>query len=234
MLLLSIGSIDNREDHMTWKTTTQLTIAAVLALTALAGCAAFDKTRPHDLTVQGHERAAAAEEVGAAQAAQDAKAGGRGAQYAQFIAPRRKELAKSHRAAARALQDEAVRACDGIPTATAAAAMAGARVASVDEIRQGTEPPVVHSARGFYPEYLLGAKIAIQGEANPADLERMMACRIARAAAEGDDGVDPIAVKGARVRVLAQGGGPLAVEIRAGDQPTAAEVVRRARLLAAR
>lgn len=102
----------------------------------------------------------------------------------------------------------------------------------MDEIR--TPPPVVHSARGYSPQYLLGAKLALQDVASPADVERLLGCRIARAAAQGDDGVDPVAVKGTSVKVSAPGDAPLLVEIRAEDQPSAAEVVRRARALAAR
>ncbi|MCM2333851.1 MAG: hypothetical protein NDI82_07870 [Anaeromyxobacteraceae bacterium] len=219
---------------MTWKTTALFTITAALAASMLSGCAAFNKTRPHDLTVRGHEAAAAAEEGKAAKAAEDAKKVGRGAQYAHYMAPRHRELADAHRAAARALTDEEVKACEGVPAAAAGAAIAGARIASVDEIRQGTVPTVVHSGKGYYPQYLQGAKLTLAGATNSADVERLLGCRIARAAAEGDDGVDPLAVKGTSVKVTAPGDAMVLVEIRAEDQPAAAEVVRRARVLAAR
>lgn len=219
---------------MTWKSTTLLTITGAFAASMLSGCAAFYKTRPHDLTVIGHEAAAATEEAKAAKAAEDAKSIGRSAQYAHYLAPRYRKLAESHRSAARVLRDEETKACEGVPSAAAGAPVAGVRVASVDEIRQGTMPPVVHSARGYYPQYLLGAKLALQGVTSPADVEKLLGCRIARAAAEGDDGVDPVAVKGTSVKVSAPGDAPLLIEIRAEDQPSAAEVVRRARALAAR
>lgn len=70
--------------------------------------------------------------------------------------------------------------------------------------------------------------------ANSADVERLLDCRIAHVAAEGDDGLAPIAVKGTSVKVSAPGDARLLVEIRAENQPAAAEVLRRARLLAAR
>lgn len=217
---------------MTGKPKTMFALAAVLTATVFIGCAAFNRTRPQDLTVRGHEQAAVAEEENAAQAARDAKFGGRGAQYAQFMAPRYRSLVESHRAAARFLRDEVARACDGVPEALGPA-IDGVMVVSVDELRRGSEPPVVHSARGFNPEYLLGAKIALVGEVTPSALTGLLRCRIARAAADGDDGVDPVAVKGAKVMVLPRGEGGLLVEIRTEDQPTASEVVRRARLLTA-
>lgn len=218
---------------MTWKTKTLLAIAAVFAASTLGGCAALYKTRPHDLTVDGHEAAAAAEEGKAASAAEEAKSIGRGAQFAYYMAPRYRERAESHRAAARALRDEEGKACEGTPLAAAGAPLAGVKVTSVDELRQGTVPPGVHTAKGYYPRSLLGAKLALAGVTNPVDVEKLLGCRIARAAAEGDDGVDPVAVKGTSVHVSAPGGTPLLVEIRAEDQPSAAEVVRRARALAA-
>lgn len=219
---------------MTWKTTTLLMIAATFAASMLGGCAAYYKTRPHDLTISGHEAAATTEDAKAARAAEDAKSIGRSAQYAHYLAPRYRELAASHRAAARALHDEEERACEGVPAVAAGAPLAGVKIASVDEIRQGTVPPGVHSAKGYYPRYLLGAKLELQGEVNSFDVNRLLGCRIARAAAEGDDGVDPIAVKGTSVKVSAPGDSPFLVEIRAEDQPSASEVVRRAKALAAR
>ena len=219
---------------MTWKTTTPFIIAAAFAASMLAGCAAFNNTRPHDLTISGHEAAAATEEASAAKAAEDAKSIGRGAQYAHYMAPRYRGLAEAHRAAARALHDEEDKACKGVPADAAGAPLAGVKIASVDEIRQGTVP-VVHSAKGYYPRYLLGARLKLQGVTASADVEKLLGCRIARTAAEGDDGVDPIAVKGTSVKVSSSPGDPpLLVEIRAEDQPSAAEVVRRAKALAAR
>lgn len=219
---------------MTRKTTTLLMVAAVFAASMLGGCAAFYQTRPHDLTISGHEAAATTEEARAARAAEDARSTGRGAQYAHYMAPRYRELAESHRAAARALRSEEDGACEGVAANTASKPLAGIKVASVDEIRQGTVPPVVHSAKGYYPRYLLGAKLALQGATSTADVERLLGCRIARAAAEGDDGVDPVAVKGTSVKVSAPGEVSLLVEVRAEDQPSAAEVVRRAKALAKR
>jgi hypothetical protein len=132
------------------------------------------------------------------------------------------------------LHEEEARACYGIPPAVAAAAFAGAEVASVEEIQRATVPPGSHSSRGYHVEYLRGAKLTLQGDVNPTLLERSLGCRIARAAADGDDGVDPLAVRGASVQVKAQGEAPVMVEIWAEDQPTAGEVLRRARALAAR
>jgi hypothetical protein len=219
---------------MVRKTTTMFAFAAALAATAFTGCAALNGMRPQDLTVSGHEQAAVAEEENAAQAAREAQSGGgRGAQYAHFMAARYRSLVESHRAAARHLRDEVARACDGIPEAAAGAAIAGAEVVSVGEIRKGDEPPVVHSARGFDPEYLLGAKMTLKGEVDPSALTGQLRCRVARAAAHGDDGLDPVAVKGARFKVLPRDKGGVLVEIRADDRSTAAEVVRRAQLLAA-
>ena len=219
---------------MTWKTTSLLAIGAAFALNALTGCVALYKTRPHDLTVRGHEEAAMAEEGKADKAAQDSRSVGRGAQYAHYMAPRYRELAESHRAAARSLREEEARACNSIPMAVAGAAMPEIKVTSVEEIRRATVPPVVHSARGYSPVYLTGAKLTIQAEASPAEVERFVACRVAHAASEGDDGIDPLGVRGTTIKVVAPEARPLLLEIVAEDQPTAGEVLRRARALAAR
>lgn len=79
-----------------------------------------------------------------------------GAQYAHYLAPRHRELANAHCAASRAQTDEEVKACEGGLAAAAGAAIAGARIASVDEIRQGSVSMVVHSGKGYYPQYLQG------------------------------------------------------------------------------
>ncbi|MCM2332689.1 MAG: hypothetical protein NDI82_01930 [Anaeromyxobacteraceae bacterium] len=96
------------------------------------------------------------------------RSGHLGWQYAHCRAPRYRELAEAHRAAAGALRDEQVKACRGVPADEAGTNASGVKSASVDEIRQGTVPPVVHSAKGYYPQYLLGARLALQGGQPPA------------------------------------------------------------------
>ena len=220
---------------MNWKTTILLAVAIVISSSALTGCGALYRTRPHDLTVRDHEVAALADEARGHQAEEDARFVGRGALVSGPMAPRYRELAGSHRAAARALREEEVTACAGVPVAGSASALvAGADVVTVSELREVTAPLGRGISRGYYPEYLRGAKLVLHGEAGPADVERLLTCRIARAAADGDDGVDPIAVRGASFIVRKDDGQSLTVELRAPEQPAAAEVLRRARTLASR
>ena len=149
--------------------------------------------------------------------------------------PYHRELAESHRYAARVLRDEEAKACATVPAVAAARAdIPGAAVAAVEEIREPLGPPGVRTSRGYVPLYLRGAKLTLRGGAGTGDVERLLACRIARAAAGGDDGVNPVAVRGASARVRPEDGGSLAVELRAGDETAAAEVLRRARALASR
>jgi hypothetical protein len=127
------------------------------------------------------------------------------------------------------------RACAGVAPETAARAdVPGASVTTVDAIQERPLVPGGRASPGYIPVYLRGARLTLRGEAGPRDIERLLACRIARFAAAGDDGVDPVAVRGASARVRPGEEGSVVVELRAADETAAAEVLRRARALASR
>jgi hypothetical protein len=220
---------------MDWKRTTFLAGAMVIAAGVLSGCGAIYKTRPHDLTVRGHEDTAAMEDAEAKRSAEAAEAIGRGSANARAMVTHHHELAESHRAAANALRDKEAKACTGVARETAAGAdVPGASVTTVDAIQ---EPPLMPGGRaspGYIPVYLKGARLTLRGETGPRDIERVLSCRIARFAAAGDDGVDPVAVPGASTRVRPGDEGSVVVELRAADETAATEVLRRARALSSR
>jgi hypothetical protein len=220
---------------MDWKRTTFLAGAMVIAAGVLSGCGATYKTRPHDLTVRGHEDAAASEDAEAKRSADAAEVIGRGSANARAMVTHHHELAESHRAAANALRDKEAKACAGVAPETAARAdVPGASLTTVDAIRERPLVPGGRVSAGYVPVYLRGARLTLRGEGGQRDIERVLACRIARFAAAGDDGVDPVAVRGASASVRPGEEGSVVVELRAADETAAAEVLRRARALASR
>jgi hypothetical protein len=217
---------------MNWKGTTFL--AGAILTGSLSGCGAVNKTAPHDMNVRGHEEAAAIEDARAKQSETAALSPGRGSEYARAMAQHQRRLAEEHRAAAVALRDDEAKQCAGVPAEAAVRAdFARTTIRAVDaiELPRGREP---HTARGYFPVYISGAKLMLESDLPARDVERLFACRIAHAAAMGDDGIDPLAVPGASARVLASEGRSLTVELRASVGTAAAEVLRRARALAAR
>jgi hypothetical protein len=219
---------------MSWKGTSFLAGAIAIMTGPLSGCGAINKTRAQDMNVRGHEEAAAIEDARAKQGEMAAMTGGRGSGFARATALSHRRLADEHRAAAVALHDEEAKACAGVPAdAVARAAFGGATIRAVNAIE---EPRVrnQHNAPGYFPISMSGARFRLDGDLAAPDVERMLGCRIAHAAAMGDDGIDPVGVPGASARVLSGEGRSLTVELRASEGTAAAEVLRRARALASR
>lgn len=87
-----------------------------------------------------------------------------------------------------------------------------------------------------FPRRTFGARIVLQAKPGLTEewLQRVVDCRIARAAALGHETPDlphcPLATAGVTADVESTGDG-FAIEVRAEDPETAAEIVRRAELL---
>jgi len=86
-------------------------VGVAAALLALAGCASWSRTRPADMTVAKHERAAQEERDKARDAFERAASAGRGAPFLRYSALRHRELADLHARAAEELRREVSAAC---------------------------------------------------------------------------------------------------------------------------
>jgi hypothetical protein len=207
--------------------------AGVAAAMAVSGCGAVNRTRPGDMTVPEHEQAAQSERRKAEESAERATSVGRGSEYERYSARRHRELAEAHAGAADRRRAEVGRACDGADVTSPLASML---VQRVEPIREGDVPPELRTSRGYYPDRLRGARMAVatpQGVA-PDAAARSLRCEAARASAGLDqaDGRSPLTVATSRtsVRVVDSG---LVVEIRSPRQEDAAEILRRADPVAA-
>lgn len=203
---------------------------AVLVLAAGgSGCAAWDKTRPHDMTVDEHQRAAEVDQAASRQAAEAARTGLRDAERERYDARRLAARSGEHAAAANTLAEEVRAACAGTPTAFPPA-LSTLRVRRVAPI---VEAPV-SSGRGYRPAQLQGARLALEPGSVPAqELEAAARCATTQALAgyrSAEANASPFAVQGAVASVDAGSRG-LAIEIRAGDVTAATEVLRRAEAL---
>lgn len=208
-----------------------LTIAALGGMAAaftVSGCAAVNRTRPGDMTVPGHEQAAQVEGKQADEAARRATAIGRGAEYERYATWRHRRLAKEHAAAAERRRREVAAACDGIDISTPFATMV---VERVEAIREADVPRELPKSRGYHPERLKGARVAVrtpEGVA-PGPAALSIQCEAARASAGLDpaSGQSPLAVRTAKPTVRSADA-TLIVEIRSADDGDAAEILRRA------
>lgn len=164
-----------------------------------------------------HEHAAQVDLRKSEEASAAARSGGRGASYERYSAQRHRELADEHAAAAGARRKEVAAVC------------------AEATIRENDVPKRLRNPRGYYPERLRGARIALQvGEATArAAAARSFEWEAARTAAglEPVDLASPFAVRSARAIVRAEDPG-IVIEVR-GDQGEAAEeILRRATVLA--
>ena len=208
-------------------------LGAAAAVAALSGCAALERTRPGDMTVPGHEHAAQLDVRKAEEASKAATAGGRGEAFQRLAAQRHRELAAEHTAAAAALRKEVSNTCADADDASRS--LAASKVAVVEPMRENETPKRLRHPRGYYPERLKGARIALEVDdgSSLALAKRSVECEAARAAAlvEPVDSGSPLAVRTAKAVVRAEGPG-IIVEVRGDGQDAAEEILRRAAALA--
>jgi hypothetical protein len=201
---------------------------------ALSGCATVGGTRPGDMTIPEHEQAAAVEQKKADAAPEGRTIQGHGPAWGVQSRARHLELAKKHAQAAELRRAEVAATCEGV---TAPLAFASMRVEHVEAIREATVPPERRSSRGYYPEYLKGARVALSVTegATAAATARSVQCEVARVSSGMEEAspASPLAVRTARANVALADSG-LVVEIRSADSKDAAEILRRAEAMAAR
>jgi hypothetical protein len=228
-------------------------IAAVLA----AGCAGTPGAKPHDMSVAGHERAAADADAAARQHAKQYdttasvdRAWCPGAKNDPTLvscweanptrehlveAGRIRKAAADHRAASQALRDAEASACAGIAEADrdVSPLQRPAVVTGVEELHTSA------SIRAPAPGRIVGAAVTIRAVPGLTKeyLQRLVSCHVARNASMGHSMPEmatcPLAVKSASATVESASGGFL-VEVRSDDSDAAAEILRRARMLEAR
>jgi hypothetical protein len=227
-------------------------IATVLA----AGCAGTPGAKPHDMSVAGHEQAAADAEAAAQQHAKqyDATASvdrdwcpaarndptlvscwtSNPTKEHRVEAERMRKAAADHRAASQALRDAEASACAGIAEADrdTSPLQRPAIVTGVAELHTSA------STQSPAPGLLVGAAVTIRAVPGLTKeyLQRLVSCHVARNATMGHSMPEmatcPLAVKGARATVESAHGG-FVVEVRSDDSAAAAEILRRARTLEA-
>jgi hypothetical protein len=221
---------------------------------ALAGCAADQGTRPHDMSAAQHDAMARTEDKSAAEhAAQfdpnatrvSTKCGGHGQPcWSSTVNPtaeqvveaeRHRKLAAEHRAASQVLRDAEARACVGLADADRDMSpfMHREDIASVREL-------VVNSGAGksrFSRQ--MGAVVVVRAVPGLTEqwLQRVVDCHLARNAALGHNLPEmpdcPLVPNGAAATVTPTDAG-FAVAIRSDDATVAHEILRRAQSLVAR
>ena len=210
------------------------TIALAAALTTFSGCAALNRTRPQDMTIPEHEEASRRDLEKARQATDAAAQGGRSATFNRVSASRHRELAEEHARAAAAAREQATASCSNV---TPAAVLRAMRVATVEPIIEREFPFGVRSPKGYYPEKLQGARLAVLlGEdVAPESAARAIECQAVRFASglDPDDGASPLGVRSAKALARAEPPGIL-IEIRADPDAAAEEILRRSREIARR
>ena len=203
-----------------------LTVAA--AAVACMACATSSGVRPDDpyLTVEAHEREAASE----AAHARAAVAAGAPAGDVQA----RVSAEAGHLSAAKALRDAEAAACSGVLPARIDASTPSVTVHRVEVIRvhAGTAPPA--PMKVVPPDQVVGVRMTVHGDLTEEELKALLDCRAARARARGDDGTEPVAVRGATFVVHPAKEGDFTLEIRAPGEEGVREVLRRALLAAER
>jgi hypothetical protein len=177
-------------------------LGGMAAAITLTGCAAMNGTRPGDMTVPEHEQGAATEGKNADEAAKRATVVGRGAEYERYSAVRHRDLAKDHGAAAQQRLAEVASACEGVNVSTPFASLV---VERVDPIQEAAVPRELRNPRGYYPERLKGARVAVaipEGTA-PVTAARSIRCEAARGSAglEPASHESPLAVRNSSANV---------------------------------
>lgn len=211
------------------KALTMTALGGVAAAISLTGCAALNKTRPGDMTIPEHESAARSDAKLSEEAAARARVrAGRTAASERLAANRHRELSNEHAAAAERRRAEVAALCEG----TSPRSLAGLRVERVVAITTAQTTKM----RGYYPERLKGARLAVATSGDDApSLARSITCEAARESAGLATEVNPpspFAVRTASVTAAPASSG-LVVEIRSTDADDAAEILRRSEVLAA-
>jgi hypothetical protein len=236
--------------------TNQLTILTfILAPAALGACASAAGTRPHDMSVESHQTAAADEERQAATHAQqhdpDAKTAEesctregteRRACWADSVNPtaeheklaqEHRDLAAKHRAAASALVTAEAKACGGIDEMDRDMSPF-AHKADIRSVRELKE--TIRNEFGNEEQRTIGASVRFRAVPGMTAqwLQRLVDCHLARNAALGHDVPEmeycPLVPKGVTATVKAADDG-FVVEIRGDTAATTQETLRRAQLL---
>lgn len=205
-------------------------VILVAATAAGSGCAAWNRTRPHDMTVARHEEASRRHRVEAESRREWAALVGRGAEWDRAEVRHHARLAADHARAAKELDAEVRAACPW-GTARLPAPLESLGVVKVDAIREADGPV---SGRGRYPR-LQGARLVVAG-GGPAELGQAARCVKLQAIAGTADREaleSPFAVPGARFAVN-EDREALALEIRGTDAASAAEILGRAQAFATR
>ncbi len=202
----------------------QHAFAMTAALVAAAACrpAALLTRDELKMTVTEHEQAATAEDAHTPN-----ELGG-------MPGPDHRKRAEAHRAAAQALRRRQSQACAGKPDTVVRYPFASAGVVAAEPIREPWSRAPAPSGRGQPPATLVGARITVHTALEPDVFESYLSCRAAHVRATGDDGTDPIAVHGARVKVSRRDRTLLEVDVRADEETCAEDVLRRAQRLVAR
>lgn len=234
---------------LSWTKTALIGFATV----AGSGCATAG-TRPHDMSVAGHEKAANVAEAEAAEHAarpqQDAPASIKPTPQAVCrIGPCwREELSPSanHRAAAEKLRVAAAEHRKAAVALRDAERLACADLSEADrdlspffhrDDVERVEPAYQHT--GYRQRTLTGATVVFAKVPGLSVewMQKSLACHLARNAAMGFDAPEmaycPLAPKGVHASAR-ETNGHVTVEITAGDAQPAEEVLRRAQLLAPR
>lgn len=223
-----------------------ITLSITLAASA---CGHAAGTQPHDMSAAQHQAAAAQEEDQASgHAAQHDPAADRNEERCSAgkgrvcwtvttnptqghvkTAEEHRELAAQHRAASQALQSAEVRACTGIDDADRDVSPF-AHAADIRSVSQFREEKVVGKnkvARDAGATIVFRATPGLTVEW----LQRIVDCHLARNSAVGHDMPEmaycPLVPRGAQATVRSVGDG-FAVDVRADDAETAAEIWRRA------
>lgn len=193
----------------------------VIAITA-AACAPRTVLTGTELrmTADEHDRAATVEEFHAKESA-------------VYEGPDHAARAAEHRAVARRLRDEEASACAGLTEGTEGVSpFSGFTVERVERVEESwARAPAPGRA---LPTTLKGAEITVRSSLEFEAANRRLACSVARAAARGDDGTNPVGVGRVTVRIRPLADRLFQIRVRTEDEASAREVLRRAEALVVR
>lgn len=232
-----------------------LEVAILPLIVISSSCAHAAGTQPHEMSQAGHQAAAAQEEALAAEhaaehdpAAEQTKKRCLGAAvtggevcWTETINPteehikaaeQHRELAAQHRAASKGLADAEARACKGISDSDRDTSPFAHRadIQSVSRLQEDTSAGKISVKRDAGATIVFRATPGLTAEW----LQRIVDCHLARNAAVGHDMPEmpycPLVLRGAQATVRSAGDG-FAVDVRADDSATAAEIWRRSQQL---
>lgn len=141
--------------------------------------------------------------------------------------------AAEHRAMAQRLRDAEAIACAGLREGTEGVSpFSGFTVEKVERIDEswGRAPSPGRAA----PSSLRGAAMTVRSDLDLEAAETRMACSTARARALGDDGATPVGLGRVTVRFQVLAERRFVIQVRADDEASAKEVLRRAEALVVR